>query len=105
MSSKLLDIISSTAVVNFIVCIYVCTYVCILSFRLLASRLHSFSSCVIAEHVIPLLVTPLVIAEPQASEHLWQHVLCPSSSSHPKSNEFDPHAINPFVTEEQFRFD
>ena len=65
--------------------------------------LHSLPSMVVAEHIVPLLLNPLVMAEPSASEDLWPHLLCPVSQTHPKRDQFNPRETNPLLDEDQFK--
>ena len=41
----------------------------------LPRELHSLPQVVVAENVVPLLISPLVMAEPLARDSLWKHLL------------------------------
>lgn len=72
-------------------------------FRGLARDLFSLPPVVLAEHMVPLLLTPLVMAEPVAAEALWQHLLLPCSSQHPQGKVFDEAQPCPLLQEDLFK--
>lgn len=45
--------------------------------RSLPSRLLTLSSQTLCHHVVPLLLTPLVMREPAARQYLWKHLFTP----------------------------
>ena len=65
-------------------------------------QLHSLSPTLLAEHVVPLLCTALVMAEPKSSL-IWPHLLCPTSKTNPRQKVFDESKICPLLSEELFR--
>ncbi len=72
-------------------------------FRGLARDLFSLPPGVIAEHVVPLLISPLVMAEPVARDSLWKHLLLPVSAENPRSKVFDDSRPCPLLQEDLFK--
>ena len=70
----------------------------------LPEQLHSLSSQVLAENVVPLLVMPLIVAEPLARDTLWKHLLTPISSDFPRRKVFSSAHVCPLLDEELFKY-
>ncbi len=69
----------------------------------LMEDLHTLPPAVIAEHIVPLLVTPLAMVEPLAREYLWKHFLLPVSPRNPRQKAFDPDVLCPLLSSELFK--
>lgn len=73
-------------------------------FHDLASDLHYLSPQVVAEHVVPVLITSLVMAEPVAQESLWQHLLLPVTTANPRRKAFDSSHPCPLLEQDLFKY-
>ena len=102
-------------------------------FASLPGQLHSLPPRVVAEHLLPLLLTPLVMTQNVArrytgftereggreggregrrglscgslfSSSLWKHLLTPASTARPRRMNFDPTKICPLLDEELFTY-
>lgn len=72
-------------------------------FRGLAADLHSLSPGVVAEHLAPLLINPLVMAEPCARDCLWQHLLLPATPQNPRAKIFRDSSPCPLLQPDLFK--
>ena len=68
----------------------------------LAFHLHSLPPLVVAEMLVPLMLTPLVMAEPMAGEQLWKHLLTPVSRAKPRPKMFDSSQTCPLLDAEHY---
>ena len=69
----------------------------------LPRQLHSLPQAVVAEHIVPLLINPLVMAEPLARDSLWKHLLLPISNMKPRPVVFDPTHPCPLLEKDLFQ--
>ena len=58
---------------------------------------------VLAEHIVPLLINPLVMAEPVARDSLWKHLLLPVGAENPQVKVFDDSCPCPLLQEDLFK--
>ena len=69
----------------------------------LPEQLHSLSPQVLADNVVPLLVSPLIMADPLARDTLWKHLLVPVSAQHPRRLVFNSSVQCPLLDEDLFK--
>ena len=72
-------------------------------FHGLARDLFSLPPEVIAEHIVPLVINPLVMAEPVAKDCLWKHLLLPASDACPRPKMFDDSHPCPLLEKDMFK--
>ena len=72
-------------------------------FLALPSQLHALPQPVVAEHIVPLLINPLVMAESLTRDTLWKHLLLPASNMKPRPAVFDPTHPCPLLEKDLFR--
>ena len=71
-------------------------------FTTLPAQLFTLHPLFLAEHLVPLLVTPLVMAEPKARSTLWSHLLTPVSQTTPRPKAFTDGAVCPLLEEDMY---
>ena len=71
-------------------------------FSTLAEKLYSLPPLFIAEHLVPLIINPIVMAEALTRETLWKHLLTPVCDSRPRPKVFDQNRVCPLLDEELF---
>jgi len=70
-------------------------------FKSLSQRLFELPPIFLAEHLVPLLLSPLVMAEPGARE-LWQNLLTPVARASQRPKTFSQQRVCPLLPEEMF---
>ncbi|XP_065885969.1 protein-associating with the carboxyl-terminal domain of ezrin-like [Dysidea avara] len=70
-------------------------------FRSLPARLLSLLSQTLCRHIVPLLLTPLVMGEPAAQQYLWKHLFTPAVGD--RRHHFHPDIVCPLILESDYR--